>query len=208
MRGVARLTPVEIETYGFDAAMPEIALVGNTGSSYWEDFSRSPEFSDGGSDPLDRWSRRIGDAIAEAFALRALYPFEGPPYFPFQQWAGRAEDLQQSPVGVMMHPEFGLWHSYRFALQGAELMALAQPVSSDSPCLSCADKPCLHTCPVDAFDADGYAYQRCADYLHATPQADCHSRGCLARHACPVAPGYRYVDAQGAFHLRAFLDHH
>lgn len=205
VRGVTRLSDVEIETYGLNAEQSEIALVGNTGSSYWRQFSRSAEYLDGAAHPLDRWSRRIAASIAQALPLRPLYPFEGPPYFPFQQWAKRAEALEQSPIGVMMHPEFGLWHSYRFALQGSDLQRETAHAPVVSPCLACESKPCLHTCPVDAFGDDGYAVDICADYLRQTPQAGCHQRGCLARHACPVATEFRYVDAQGAFHLRAFL---
>jgi hypothetical protein len=66
----------------------------------------------------------------------------------------------------------------------------------------------LHSCPVDAFDASGYAVDRCAGYLRDNRQAECNHRGCLARYACPVAPDLRYVDAQGKFHLRAFVDAH
>ena len=205
LRGSARLEAREIEQYGIEPEFSDIALVGNIGSSYWPVFSQAPEFGDGEPDPLDRWSRRVAEAVAAEFSLRALYPFEGPPYFPFQQWARRAEGLEQSPLGVMMHPEFGLWHSYRFALLGADFGAQAAP-RGDSPCLQCVDKPCLNTCPVGAFDGDTYDVPACAAYLLATPDADCHRRGCLARHACPVAPDLRYLDAQGSFHLRAFVD--
>jgi hypothetical protein len=205
VRGVSRLTEAEIETWGLDAKQADIALVGNIGSSYWRQFSQSVEFSDGAAHPLDRWSRRIATSIAQALSLRPLYPFEGPPYFPFQQWAKRAEALEQSPIGVMMHPEFGLWHSYRFALLGSDLQRETAHAPAVSPCLACELKPCLHTCPVNAFDLGGYAVDICADYLRNTARAECHQRGCLARHACPVAPEFRYVDAQGSFHLRAFL---
>jgi len=204
VRGVTRLTGAEIETCDLDPNQADIALVGNIGSSYWPQFSQSVEFSDGAAHPLDRWSRRIATAIAQTLSLRPLYPFEGPPYFPFQQWAKRAEALEQSPIGVMMHPEYGLWHSYRFALLGCDLQRETQAMAA-SPCLACELKPCLHSCPVNAFDPGGYAVDACADYLRQTPQAECHQRGCLARHACPVAPEFRYIDAQGSFHLRAFL---
>jgi hypothetical protein len=30
------------------------------------------------------------------------------------------------------------------------------------------------------------------------------SRGCLARHACPVGQGFAYAPAQAEFHMRAF----
>jgi hypothetical protein len=208
VRGVTRLSRVEIETCGLEANRADIALVGNIGSSYWQQFSQSAEFSDAAAHPLDRWSRRIATSIAQALSLRPLYPFEGPPYFPFQQWAQRAEALEQSPIGVMMHPEFGLWHSYRFALLGSDLQRPAPHATAVSPCLACELKPCLHTCPVDAFDLDGYAVDTCADYLRSNSRAECHQRGCLARHACPVAPEFRYADVQGSFHLRAFLQAH
>ena len=219
VRGVTQLTTEEIERYGIDSANTELALVGNIGSSYWSHFSQAPEFADGAPHPLDRWSRRVAEDISQRLSMQAVYPFDGPPYFPFQQWASRAEGLEQSPIGVMMHSEFGLWHSYRFALLGrfaspgtgleAEKvvdtnMSADQP-GTVSPCLNCVTKPCLHTCPVAAFDASGYAVDQCADYLQQTPQADCHQQGCLARYACPVAPQLRYVAAQGRFHLQAFL---
>jgi ferredoxin len=205
VRGVTRLCPAEIETWDLDPDQADIALVGNIGSSYWPQFSRSAEFGDGAAHPLDRWSRRVATSVAQALSLRPLYPFEGPPYFPFQQWAKRAEAIEQSPIGVLMHPEFGLWHSYRFALLGSGLRRETSPAATESPCIACELKPCLHTCPVDAFDLTGYAVDACADYLRKTEHAECHRRGCLARHACPVAPEFRYADAQGSFHLRAFL---
>ncbi len=204
IRGVTGLSANEIETWALPADSPWLALVGNIGSSYWPEFSRSPEYCDGAKDPLDRWSSRIARDIATEFSLQPLYPFDGPPYYPFQQWAQRAEALGQSPIGVMMHPEHGLWHSYRFALLGVDAPAPSIALA-ESPCIGCEPKPCLQRCPVGAFDENGYAVKRCADYLRQTPEAECHALGCLARLACPVAPQLRYRPQQGAFHLRAFL---
>lgn len=204
LRGVVRLGAGEIESHGFPADKPCCALVGNIGSSYWDEFSASAEYRDGLADPLDRWSRRLAEAVAAEFALLPVYPFEGPPYYPFQQWARRAEGLAQSPLGIMMHPGHGLWHSYRFALLGADI-DVETASSSASPCLDCADQPCLHGCPVGAFSGGGYDVDACAGYLEATPRAECHALGCMARNACPVAPQLRYLPAQASFHLRAFL---
>ena len=216
VRGVTRLTDEEIERYGCGPDNAGLALIGNIGSSYWVHFSQSAEFRDGAAHPLDRWSRRVAEVLAQQLSVQALYPFEGPPYHPFQQWARRAEGLCQSPVGVMMHPQFGLWHSYRFALLGARFERQDSAVASTSadgstdtsPCLDCDSKPCLHTCPVGAFDANGYNVKCCADYLRQTADAECHQQGCLARYACPIAPELGYVAAQGRFHLRAFLQSH
>ncbi len=206
VRGVTCLSTAEIETYGFPEAMSAIALVGNIGSSYWSVFCRSPEFLDGEGHPLDRWSRRVAESIATELPVNPVYPFEGPPYYPFQQWAQRAEALEQSPIGVMIHPEYGLWHSYRFALLGADFETEQTLSLAESPCISCDAKPCLHSCPVDAFDGTGYDVDRCANYLQQTPQAECHSTGCIARYACPVACDLSYTAEQGRFHLQAFLN--
>jgi len=205
-RGVTRLTAAEIETYGFSVNKPALVLVGNIGSSYWPIFSQSTEYLDGAADPLDRWSRRVANEIAAELPVQPIYPFAGPPYYPFQQWAQRAEALEQSPIGVMMHPEFGLWHSYRFVLLGVEFDSPEKPLQTESPCLACATQPCLHRCPVDAFDSNGYDVDRCVSFLLQTPQAECHSRGCLARYACPVATELSYLPEQGKFHLAAFLN--
>ena len=202
LRGIARLGEDEIADYEFPAGLQSVALVGNIGSSYWNQFSCSSEYNDGAADPLDRWSRRIASEIAAAYPVRPIFPFEGPPYYPFQRWARRAEGLASSPLGILIHPEHGLWHSFRFAL----LCDLEpSPPAAESPCLSCADKPCLHACPVDAIGDEGYDVERCADYLAANPEAACHGRGCLARYACPVAIDQRYRAEQSRFHLRAFL---
>ncbi len=207
LRGVLILPTEELKSLQIEADSDvSIALVGNIGSSYWPVFSQSPEYQDGQPDPLDRWSRRIAEPVAKAFGATPIYPFEGPPYHPFLQWAKRAEALSQSPIGLMIHPIYGLWHSYRFALLFSSLQQPDTPaISVESPCQTCEGQPCLHHCPVDAFSPKGYDVDTCAAYLKQTPDARCHQEGCLARNACPVGYAYRYEPAQHTFHLRAFL---
>lgn len=204
LRGVAELEPGEAAQFGFSPDQREIALVGNIGSSYWPAFRASAEFGDGRADPLDRWSRRVAAGVAAEFSLQALFPFDGPPYYPFQRWAGRAETLSQSPVGIMMHPQHGLWHSYRFALLGGAFEREPAP-AGPSPCLDCSDQPCLQRCPVGAFTGSRYDVDACVRYLESTPLAECHRLGCMARYVCPVAPQLRYLPEQARFHLQAFL---
>ncbi len=205
LRGVAAVTADERKRYGFAAGERAIALVGNVGSSYWSAFTAAPEFTDGEPDPLDRWSERVAREISDRHPVTPLFPFAGPPWYPFQQWARRAEGIGTSPLGILIHPRYGLWHSYRFALLGAAFDAGSPGDAVASPCVACAGKPCLDACPVDAFDGEGYAVDACAEYLDNTWLAACHDGGCLARLACPVATELRYLPAQGRFHLRAFL---
>lgn len=196
-----------------DAIAAVVWMVGQIGSECWPAFSASPFFSDGLPDPMDRWSQSIGDALSRQHGGVAIYPSDGPPYAPFQQWANRAEPLQSSPLMLRMHPQWGLWHAYRFALlvpelsaaDAAGLAAAVAPTTDPDICRNCDGQPCLHACPVDAFRAHGYDVGACADHLHAPAGAQCMQGGCLARLACPVAPALRYAPAHAAFHMQAFI---
>ena len=143
------------------------------------------------------------EPIAQAFTAAPVYPF-APPYQPFQRWARRAEAVHASPLGILIHPDYGLWHAYRAALVFADRLELAPRGDAASPCDSCADKPCLSACPVGAFTNAGYDVAACAGHLSTPQSIDCHTVGCRARDACPVGPAYRYDDAQRRFHMAAF----
>ena len=115
---------------GVDDALPALPrgqtavvvwMVGVTGSGFWPFFKTSSFYQDGRPDPLDRWSHAIGSQLASQWGGVALFPFDGPPYHPFQQWAARAEPLQTSPLMLRIHPDFGLWHAYRFEIGRAHV---------------------------------------------------------------------------------------
>jgi hypothetical protein len=181
-----------------------LVLFGNIGSSLWPVFTRGPEYADGKPDALDRWSERIGQDMARRHGGRALYPFGGPPHYPFQRWALRGGLLFASPVGLLIDARHGLWHAFRFALALPGTLETAAG-TADSPCASCADQPCLTTCPADAFVAGEYRVRRCVDFLADDPDAACWHIGCLARHACPTGQRAGYLPEQAAFHMRAFF---
>lgn len=190
-------------------------MVGVVGSEFWPAFKASSFYQDGLPDPLDRWSCAVGSELAQKWGGLALFPFEGPPYHPFQQWATRAEPLQASPLMMRIHPEFGVWHAYRFAL------ALPSMVPGDVPeasplqgavgvdlCLTCVGQPCLSACPVQAFTGTGYLLDTCAAHLHTAAGEDCMTAGCLSRRACPVGREHTYLPEHAAFHMQAFTGRH
>jgi hypothetical protein len=185
-----------------------VVLLGNVGASLWPVFSVSAEYRDGRPDPLDRWSRRVVDALAVRFGARAAYPFDGPPWLPFQRWAMRAEPVFASPIGPLVHVRHGLWHAYRGALLFADHVDLPPRESGDSPCESCAARPCLHTCPVGALQPGGYDVPTCTAHIATRAGGDCLEQGCRARRACPVGQSSPYPPAQQALHMRAFLAAH
>ncbi len=182
-----------------------VVLFGFVGSRGWPTFAASAERADGRPDALDRWSQRVIDAIGARTGAIGLYPSHGPPWLPFQRWALRAESLHFSPLGILIHPDFGLWHAYRGALAFQTRLALPEPVQRPSPCSTCIARPCLSACPVAAFQPDQFDRRACAGHVAATEGADCLQRGCRARRSCPVGADHRYAADQANFHMAAFL---
>ncbi|MHA1598508.1 MAG: hypothetical protein ACTSV1_07275 [Alphaproteobacteria bacterium] len=186
-----------------------VVLIGNAGPDMWRAFS---DDRPGTADPLDTWTRArlaaIAGDLSDRFgvSVEALFPFDGPPHHPFQRWALAAGTVHPSPIGPLMHPQFGLWHGYRAAfLVGAEL-TLREAIAAVSPCDDCADKPCLSTCPVAAFDGGSLDVGACIGHLSGVDGDGCLKAGCLARRACPVGENYAYAEPQARFHMQAFFD--
>jgi hypothetical protein len=184
-----------------DAPARTLVLAGNAGPRMWRAFAAARA---GGAMTLDLWSEGVLRALAAQLGARAVFPFERP-YLPFPRWAMRAEACHASPLGLLIHPDYGLWHGYRGALLLPAAIALRPRDRRASPCASCADQPCLSACPVGAFDGKAYDVPACARHLAGAPEPVCMDVGCLARHACPVGRDYRYAPEQARFHMRAFL---
>lgn len=187
-----------------DTPTRSLVLAGNAGPQMWRAYAAARAGSDM---TLDQWSQRVLTGLAARLGARAVFAFERP-YLPFQRWAQRAEPCHPSPLGLLIHPDYGLWHGYRGALLFSGAIALPPPERRASPCASCADRPCLRACPADAFTGGAYDVPACVCHLAAAPDAACMQRGCLARHACPVGRDYRYMPAQARFHMQAFLNNH
>lgn len=181
-----------------------LLLIGNAGAAMWPHFQAGRRDE---PDPLDRWCRRVIDPLAARLNGRAFYPGDGPPYRPFQRWALKAEPVHPSPLGLLVHPEHGLWHAYRGAIGFADRLPLPRRDRGDNPCTACRERPCLAACPVEAFSDERYDTGRCAAHLHRPAGRDCLEQGCRARRACPVGRS-AYASGQAAFHMDAFLANH
>ena len=196
-----------------DDALPEaapgrlarsIVLAGNAGSAFWPHFTAAPEYGDRQPHPLNRWSARVLSEIAEAHRLGVVFPFQGPPYWPFQQWARRAGNVSQSPLGVLAHRTWGLWFAYRGAFLLSERVApLEEP--RGGPCETCAEKPCLDACPSGALTRQtAYRVDTCRAHVAGAGAETCGTHGCLVRHACPFGRDFAYRPEQATFHMAAF----
>lgn len=206
----ARLAPLGLELLGTAPPDPAftpagtraIALIGPMGGALWWDIvTASPEWRDGVPDPIDRWSRRVLTDLAAGIGATALFPFDGPPWLPFQSWALASGRAWQSPVRLLVHAAQGLWVSFRGAL--ALPFALDLP-PLPNPCATCADRPCLSACPAGALTGAGYDVPACHAFLDRLPGRDCLDRGCRVRAACPVSARHARLDAQSAHHMSRF----
>jgi hypothetical protein len=167
---------------------------------FWDVFRSSPEFAIP-ENPMDAWSKKALGVVAEKTGGRAIFPSDGPPYAPFFTWALRTKRCHQSPINLLVHDRAGLMVSFRGAL--ALPFKLDLPEAPPSSCESCAGKPCLTTCPVDAITPEGYDVARCKSHIRGAGQ-DC-MRGCKARLACPVSQRFGRRPEQSEFHMHAFL---
>lgn len=190
---------------GADDGLPEqtgsVILIGNAGPQMFRRFARerSPATSQ-----LDDWTRETVDALAADLDARALYPFDVP-HHPFLTWARKARAGHVSPLGLNIHPVYGLWHAYRAALLFPVSFDLPLPSPQASPCDTCVEKPCLSGCPVSAFTGQSYEVDTCAHHVGSDNGSECFMNGCLARRACPIGRNFMYEAPQIRFHMDAFL---
>jgi hypothetical protein len=204
VRGAFHPACGEFEQLPAAARAGTVVLLGFTGRVQWPAFADSAEANDGLRHPLDRWSRRVIGALALDFVAQDFYPSDTP-VLPFQQFAMRCEPVHPSPIGLLIHPRWGLWHAYRGGLIFSERLLLPERESSPSPCQSCEAKPCLIGCPVGAFESGHYNLEACVRHVASEAGSNCRERGCRARRACPVGAQEAYAAQQMGFHMSAFL---
>ena len=175
-------------------------MIGPKEPIFWEIFKKSKEYIDGKSNPLDRWSKRILKAIAKKQKSKAYFPFDKDKNWPFYSWALECEEINSSPVKLLVHNEKGLFISFRGALGLSYKIDSA--TNAKSVCMDCS-RPCEKSCPVDALNSEGYDVKRCIDYISTSSGKDCLS-GCLVRRSCPYGSSLQPPD-QSAFHMNSFL---
>ncbi|MEP5026974.1 MAG: hypothetical protein ABJS32_12460, partial [Anderseniella sp.] len=186
---------------GVEFAGRSLVLIGNAGTAMFDRFAseRDPEH-----DLMDQWTQGVLAPLADELGARALFPFDSP-HPPFLTWARAAGAGHTSPLGMNIHPKFGLWHAYRAAFVFDDAITPPPTNVSTSPCDSCLDRPCLTSCPAGAFSADGYDVPACAAHLSVAAGDRCRTSGCMARNACPVGQEYFYSPEQTRFHMVAFM---
>lgn len=187
------------------APMPDglrtVLLLAPDEPAFWSLFTQSAEYRDGQPDPMDRWSLRVVNSLAQALDATPLFPFGTQPPHPFYTWALASGRVWSSPVQFLVGAEAGLWASYRGALGLAEPCDPLPQVAK--PCDTCA-QPCVTACPVGALTPAGYDITACHAYLDTEEGQDCMTKGCAVRRICPVSQALGRDPAQSAFHMGHF----
>lgn len=171
------------------------------GQSFWPTLKSAPEWL--GDHPVDRWSTRVVGQLAVDLDAEAHFPFGGPPYAPFIDWALKSGRTFSSPVGALVHDTVGMMISYRGALHFTEEFTIPE-APGVSPCATCP-APCTKTCPVGALNNQSfYDVDACHGHLSTAAGQTCMTGGCLARLSCPLSEGAGREAEQSAHHMKAF----
>ena len=189
-------------------------VVSSHGRSMWQVFQKSSFYADQLPNPLDRWTKSVLEKLSLKTRTELALPFDRP-FPPIQEWTKRATGISNSPLGILMHPRYGLWFGlrgvffFKVNVENQDVNKLIHRQFNDNkPCDLCVEKPCLSGCPVSAFDESGLNVNTCFSHLAKTISSsfepDCLSNGCAAREACPVGNEYRYCSEQMHFHMKSY----
>ena len=194
-----------LATAGLDlAAYERLVVIGHAGRRLWAELSKQPFRS---ADPVDDYSRNHTAYFARQYlgddSWRLVHP-DGV-FLPLNLLGELVGWGQPSPLGLGMHPEYGLWWAYRTVFLSQLPLPVTEPGAVPHPCNDCAGKPCLAACPAGALRPTGrFDVYACSDY-RVSEGSSCAAQ-CLARQACPIGTAHRYTPDQITYHYRLSLE--
>jgi hypothetical protein len=187
----------------FHPSADETMVLLSPSEKFWDLFKSSSEYLGRMPNPIDRWSTRVINDLAIELGATPRFPFGGPPYMPFLDWAKQSGRAWSSPLGMLVHDTMGMMISYRGALVFEHVIELP-PNPSQRPCDTCVDQPCLTACPVNAITQENYDVSACHQYLDTTDGQTCMTGACRIRVSCPVSVAVKRDAAHNLLHMRAF----
>lgn len=176
----------------------KLVLLGSSGSRVWNQLQA--EWMER-ANPFDEYAIAVVDQYIEEHLDGApshlFYP--GTTRVSLMGLGEMAGWSHSSPLGLGIHAVYGLWFAYRAAFVTSADLTPTPPYRSQHPCESCADKPCVSACPVNAvkveetFDISGCYNFRVSENSPCVAQ-------CFARLACPVGAEHQYPPEQIQHH--------
>ena len=151
-----------------------LCLLASGGKNLWEKLPHPLKVE---TNPIDSYTKSTMLKFAHDFLdgedIEILYP-EAEPKFPLQK-LGRALNLcHQSPIGLDIHSDYGLWFAFRGVFITSKNLLMPTLKSKESPCDTCIEKPCMTFADINT-----------------------------ARLSCPIKSEHRYSNEQLAYHHQA-----
>lgn len=178
----------------------QLILIGHAGTQFWRALNEEVADVMKQAHPIDTFTVDAVQKFLQAEHASADYEIVYPGAYTvsLQELGKLAGWHHASPFMVGINAHFGSWFAYRaLVLANTDLPVTPEHIS-ESPCLTCEDKPCISACPPGALNDGEFNLEKCVGYRQ---QADslCKTT-CLARRACPVASEHRYNDEQMRYH--------
>jgi ferredoxin len=176
----------------------------NGGRDLWthflEDLRANPSHLTETAHPLDdfigRWIQSV-DPNPDSTRRWIQCAEEADVFIDFRPLAVSAGLGTSSLLGLIIHPEYGLWVSMRAVLLSTEILEATTTKTKPSPCVQCVDRPCISACPANAVTLSGWSVQQCATF-HG--ESTLCANQCHSRQACPVGVSHRHSDLQHTYH--------
>ncbi len=180
-----------------------ILVFGSGGPTLWNaliaDLGAHPEHLSAEAHPLDAYVRRAVEQVDLGLGgVRRRWFFaaaDAELHLDFRMLADLAGLGGRSRMGLVLHPEFGLWLGLRAACFVDQAVPLSAAIEED-PCAGCP-APCIPACPGDAFVDGAWSVDRCAAFHAASRRC---ASSCDARSACPKGAEHRYGPDETVYH--------
>ena len=189
------------------ALLPECqsaVVFGNGGTTLWDrfidDLRVNPEHLSHSQHPFDDFVHRCIQTVdptpppSRRWIRCAAEPEAFVDFRPLAQSAGLGFS---STMGLLIHPEYGLWTGLRAVLLTTEKLINVKAVEGQSPCQNCIEKPCITACPAGAVQPTGWKVQICAQFHQDSTQ--CHGQ-CHSRLSCPIGSSHRHGPLLHLYH--------
>lgn len=188
---------------GVDLALfNTLVLIGQAGPLLFDEVVSGHLFD---TDPFDSVSVGLIEAWFGQHAPDAswLVVYPGSAVLPLGRLAEMAGWGRSSPLGLTIHPTYGLWLAHRVAFL-TDISWDYREASADHPCDSCLNRPCETACPVGAVSLSG-GFDVAVCLSHRAPIGSECEYQCFSRNACPVGATYRYGLEQMRHHYGSGL---
>jgi epoxyqueuosine reductase len=177
----------------------QLILIGHAGQSLWDKVKASNFVS---IDPIDVYSKHhTTEFFRQYFSeqdYEIVFPTKNQTSIGLQALGKIVGWHNESPFRVGINQKWGSWFAYRAVVLIKANYLTSAPMSDESPCNNCVEKPCIAACPANALVENSLDIVLCTGYRMQS-DSQCKDR-CIARMTCPIAKEHQYKLEQIGYH--------